>query len=40
LTRIALVALADAVLGLDQETFAHDCHEMDGMAGRIARRTG
>jgi hypothetical protein len=39
LTPIALVALADAVLGLDQQTIAHNCHGMDLTAG-IARRTG
>jgi hypothetical protein len=29
LTRIALVALPDAVLGLDQQTIAHHRHGMD-----------
>ena len=33
LTRIALVALSDAILGLDQQTVAHDRHGMDP-AGR------
>jgi hypothetical protein len=32
LTRITLVAFADAILGLDQQTFAHDRHRMDGTA--------
>jgi hypothetical protein len=32
LTRIALVALADAILGLDQQTYAHDRHGTDGTA--------
>jgi hypothetical protein len=33
LTRIALVALSDAILVLDQQTVAHDRHGMDP-AGR------
>jgi hypothetical protein len=39
LTRIALVALPDAVLGLDQQTIAHHRHGMDRTAA-IARRPG
>jgi hypothetical protein len=29
LTRIALVAFSDTILGLDQQTIAHDRHAMD-----------
>lgn len=32
LTRIALVALADAVLEFDEQTIAHDRHEMEPTA--------
>jgi hypothetical protein len=39
LTRIALVALSDAVLGLDQQTVAHDRHGMDP-TDNMARRPG
>jgi len=37
LTRIALVALAAAVLGLDQQTVAHHRHGID-LTAAIARR--
>jgi len=39
LTRIALVALADAVLEFDEQTIAHDRHEMD-LTADIAWRLG
>lgn len=39
LTRITLVAHADAVLGLDQETIAHERHQID-LTGGIAWRRG
>jgi hypothetical protein len=37
LTRIALVALSGAILGLDQQTIAHDRHAVDPTAS-LARR--
>ncbi len=39
LTRIALVALSDAILGLDQQTVAHDRHGMDP-TDNMARQPG
>jgi hypothetical protein len=39
LARIALVALSDAIFGLDQQTVAHDRHGMDP-TDNMARRPG